>query len=344
MKKIIAISIISAATLLQADLSTSTQKQEQKSQSTRQQEQRGETEQLQHNKQLSLGKEKSISKNITQTLNKIRSFSHTVTKSSSGTWRIELNPIPHILMKLRELGWNEKAFFLTNSDIGTSYYVDDDEDIIDLNAQSYYEAKAKMRGRLEKDVVQKIAQYIQLLDYTGSIAEKAADYMQHYPKASFENIEKLAKVAVYKAYKEIKPKLINIYECRYGGNNDTYTCNNGQYTLVLTSSVPTLLKNGMAYFSSTNIGFSKPTLSISFATNTNDALSKLEQDQQSTSVAKMIREYTSKLESEGKTKIAQKIKNRFIEKALTQNVQNMSTATVQAINSGSPVAVLNIFK
>ena len=67
MKKIIAISIISAATLLQADLSTSTQKQEQKSQSTRQQEQRGETEQLQHNKQLSLGKEKSISKYITQT-------------------------------------------------------------------------------------------------------------------------------------------------------------------------------------------------------------------------------------------------------------------------------------
>jgi len=343
MKKIIAISLI-VATSLFADLSTSTQKQEQKSESLRQQEQRGKTEQLTHNKQLNQGKEKSISKNITQTLSKIRSSTHTVSKSSSGTWRIELNPIPYILMKMRDLGWNEKAFFLTNSDIGTSYYVGDDEDIIDLDAQSYYENKAKMRGRLDEKTTKKVSYYINLLSYTGAVADRAANLMKHYPKASFDNIEKLAEVAVYKAYKEIKPKRINIYECRFGGNNDTYTCNNGQYTLMLTSSVPTLLKNGTAYYSSANIGFTKPTLTISFATNTNDALSKLEQDQKSASVAKMIREYTSKLESEGKTEIAQKIKNKFIEKALTENVSNTSTAVVNAINSGSPIAVLNIFK
>ncbi|SFP02263.1 hypothetical protein [Hydrogenimonas thermophila] len=343
MKKIIAISLI-VATSLFADLSTSTQKQEQKSQSLRQQQQRGETEQLQHNKQLSQGKEKSTSKNITQTLNKIRSTTHTVSKSSSGTWRIELNPIPYILMKMRDLGWNEKAFFLTNRDVGTSYYLDDDEEIIDLNAQSYYEAKAKMRGRLEKDVMKKVAYYIQLLNFTGQVAELAADKMQHYPKASFENIEKLAEEAVSKAYKEIRPKRINIYECRFAGNNDSYTCNNGQYSLILTGSVPTLLKNGMAYYSSTNIGFAKPTLTITFATNINDALSKLEQDQQTASIAKMIREYTSKLESQGKTEIAQKIKSKFIEKALTENVSNTASAVVNAINSASPVSVLNIFK
>jgi len=343
MKKIIAISLI-VATSLFADLSTSTQRQEQQTESLRQQEQRGETEQLTHNKQLNQGKEKSISKNITQTLSKIRSSTHTVSKSSSGAWRIELNPIPYILMKMRELGWNKKAFFLTNRDIGTSYYVDDDEDVIDLNAQSYYEAKSKMRGRLDRDVIKKIAYYINLLNYTGEVADRAADLMKHYPKASFDNIEKLATVAVAKAVKDVKLKTINIYECRFGGNNDTYTCNNGQYTLMLTSSVPTLLKNGMAYYSSTNIGFAKPTLTISFATNINNALSKLEQDQQSASVAKMIREYTSKLESEGKTKIAQKIKNKFVEKALTENVSNTSTAVVNAINSGSPIAVLNIFK
>ena len=342
MRKVI-LFIFTAAALF-ANVSTSTQKQEQKSKSTRQQEQTVKQEQLQHNKQLNKGKEKSISQNVTKTLNKIRSTTHTVSKLNSGIWRIELNPIPYILMKMRELGWNEKAFFLTNKDIGTSYYVDDDEDIIDLNAKNYYEAKAKMRGGLDRSVTKKVAHYIQLLNYTGQVAEKAAAYMKHYPKANFDNIEKLAAIAVKKAYQEVIPERINIYECRFGGNNDTYTCNNGQYTLILTSSVPTLLKNGMAYYSSTNIGFSKPTLTITFATSTNDALSKLEQDQQTRSVAKMIREYTSKLESEGKTEIAQRIKNRFVEKALTTNVSNTTNAVVNAINSGSPIAVLHIFR
>ena len=108
--------------------------------------------------------------------------------------------------------------------------------------------------------------------------------------------------------------------------------------------MPNLLINGYLYYSSSNIGFTKPTLTLSFATNLNQALSLLEQNAQTASIAKMIREYTQKLESEGKTKIANEIKSRFVEKALTININNQTNAIVNAINSGSPIAVLNIFK
>ncbi len=340
----ITIAVLFLISTLFGDITTSTQKQEQKTKSKKEQTQRSQTEQLQHNKQLSKGKEKSISRSLTYTLNNIRSNSHTVARTKSGAWIIQLNPIPHILLQMRELGWNKKAFFLSNKDIGTAYFVDNDEDIIDLNAQSYYDAKAKMRGRIDQKVMQNIANYINLLNYSGRVAEKAANYMQHYPKTSFSDIEKLAKAAVYKAYKNTRKEYIDIYECRYGGNLDTYECNNGKYVLILTNSIPTLLKNGIPFYSGTNIGYSRPLLTVTFATNTNDAFTKLIQDQNTRTVAKLIRDYTSKLESKGKTKIAQEIKSKFIEKALNTNLQTSVNTVVNAINSGSPIAVLNIFK
>ena len=137
-----------------------------------------------------------------------------------------------------------------------------------------------------------------------------------------------------------------VYGCNFGGNLDTVSCqtNQGIFTLKLTDSVPNLLINGYLYYSSSNIGFTKPTLTLSFATNLNQALSLLEQNAETASIARMIREYTQKLESEGKTKIANEIKSRFVEKALTTNITTQTNAVVNAINSGSPIAVLNIFK
>jgi hypothetical protein len=41
---------------------------------------------------------------------------------------------------------------------------------------------------------------------------------------------------------------------------------------------------------------------------------------------------------------ASAIKQRFIEKAMTTNVSQNTQAAVQAINSGSPTAVLKVFQ
>ena len=152
-----------------------------------------------------------------------------------------------------------------------------------------------------------------------------------------------------RAYQNLKRngvKKAYVYSCNFGGNLDTISCqtNKGIFTLKLTDSVPNLLINGYLYYSSSNIGFTKPTLTLSFATNLNEALSLLEQNAETASIARMVREYCQKLESEGKTKIANEIKSKFIEKALTTNVTTNTNAVINAINSGSPIAVLNIFK
>jgi len=333
-----------------ADIATSTQKSNQKSKSEKEQLQQQKQLQHQKSKTLSHGKEKSINKNVTKSFSFIKSFNRTASKSATGTWTIQLNPIPYILLELQNLGWDRQAFFLTNKDLGFDFVTGSGEDeIIDLNAKEFYIQKAQIRGKINRDKLQKIQKLINILYVTGQLVDKTTTYLKHFPSLNFLDFRKKIDFALKRAYQDLEKngvKKAYVYSCNFGGNLDTISCNTnkGIFTLKLTDSVPNLLINGYLYYSSSNIGFTKPTLTLSFATNLNQALSLLEQNAQTASIAKMIREYTQKLESEGKTKIANEIKSRFVEKALTININNQTNAIVNAINSGSPIAVLNIFK
>jgi len=347
MKKL---SLILIPFLLFADIQTSTQKSNQKSKSEKEQLQQQEQLQHQQSKTLTQGKEKSINKNVTQSLSFIKSFNRTASKSATGTWTIQLNPIPYILLELQNLGWDRQAFFLTNKDLGFNFIEgEDDDEVIDLNAKEFYTQKAQIRGKIERDKLQKIQKLINILYITGQLVDRTTTYLKHFPSLNFLDFRKKIDFALKRAYQDLEKngvKKAYVYSCNFGGNLDTISCNTnkGIFTLKLTDSVPNLLINGYLYYSSSNIGFTKPTLTLSFATNLNQALSLLEQNAQTASIARMIREYTQKLESEGKTKIANEIKSRFVEKALTTNITTQTNAIVNAINSGSPIAVLNIFK
>jgi len=347
MKKL---SLILIPFLLFGDITTSTQKSNQKSQSEREQLQQQKQLQHQQSKTLTLGKEKSINKNVTQSLSFIKSFNRTASKSATGTWTIQLNPIPYILMELQKFGWDRQAFFLTNKDLGLDFIIGEGEDeVIDLNAKEFYVQKAQIRGRISKDKLQKIQKLINILYVTGQLVDKTTTYLKHFPSLNFLYFRRKIDLALKRAYQDLERngvKKAYVYNCNFGGNLDTISCNTnkGVFTLKLTDSVPNLLINGYLYYSATNIGFTKPTLTLSFATNLSEALSLLEQNAETASIARMIREYCQKLESEGKTKIANEIKSKFVEKALTTNITIQTNAIVNAINSGSPIAVLNIFK
>jgi len=333
-----------------ADITTSTQKSNQKSQSQREQLQQQEQLQHQQSKTLTIGKEKSINKNVTNSLSFIKSFNRTASKTATGTWTIQLNPIPYILMELQRFGWNRQAFFLTNKDLGFDFISGSgDDEVIDLNAKDFYTQKAQVRGRISRDKLQKIQKLINVLYVTGQLVDKTTTYLKHFPTLNFLDFRKKIDLALKRAYLDLQKngvKRAYIYSCNFGGNLDTISCNadKGVFTLKLTDSVPNLLINGYLYYSSSNIGFTKPTLTLSFATNLNEALSLLEQNTKTASITRLIREYCQKLQSEGKTKIANQIKSKFIEKALTTNITTQTNAIVNAINSGSPIAVLNIFK
>jgi len=342
MKKQMLIPLLIASSLL-ADISNQTSKQKSEQDSQRKSEQKSVNQSDSKTLQDSKGSEDSDVKTITKNLSDIKSFTKSVTKSKTGNWSVNINPIPYILMEMRTLGWDSRAFSLRNSDLGTTYFLDDDEDIIDLNAKAYGEAKAQTRGSMSKKQLARLKDTIELLYFSGEVADKASSLMQNFYDPNIKNINDLAKSAVYKAYNSIKPKQFNIRNCNYGGSNDVYSCNDGEFTIALTSSVPTLLRNGAPYYSAEKIGFNTPSLTISFATNDSDAMSKVEQDTQSRSVALAIRQYTSHLEQQGQSEVASKIKTAMIEKALTSNLSNTANATIQAINSGSPTAVLRIF-
>ena len=333
-----------------ADITTSTQKSTQKSKVEREQLQQQQQLQHQKSKTLTEGQEKSINRNVTKSFSFIKSSNKTVSKNASGTWSIQLNPIPHILLELQKFGWNEKAFFLTNKDLGFDFVSGEGEDeVIDLNAKDFYTQKAQVRGKIGRKQLKKIQKLINLLYITGQLVDKTANQLKHFPTLNFLDFEKRIDVALISAYKQLQKtgvKRAYVYNCNFGGNLDTVSCqtDKGVFTLKLTGSVPNLLINGYLFYSSSNIGFTKPTLTLTFATNLNQALSLLEQNAETASIANMIREYTQKLESEGKTKIANEIKSRFVEKALTTNITTQTNAVVNAINSGSPIAVLNIFK
>ena len=333
-----------------ADITTSAQKSNQKTQSKKEQLQQQEQLQHQQSKTLTQGKEKSINKNVTQSLSFIKSFNRTASKTATGSWTIQLNPIPYILMELQRLGWDRQAFFLTNRDLDFDFVTGSGEgEIIDLNAKEFYMQKAQVRGKISRDKLQTIQNLINILYITGQLVDKTTTYLKHFPSLNFLDFRKKIDFALKRAYLDLQKNGIKkayVYSCNFGGNLDTISCNTnkGIFTLKLTDSVPNLLINGYLYYSSSNIGFTKPTLTLSFATNLNQALSLLEQNAETASIARMIREYTQKLESEGKTKIANEIKSRFVEKALTTNITTQTNAIVNAINSGSPIAVLNIFK
>jgi len=333
-----------------ADITTSAQKSNQKTQSKKEQLQQQEQLQHQQSKTLTQGKEKSINKNVTQSLSFIKSFNRTASKTATGSWTIQLNPIPYILMELQRLGWDRQAFFLTNRDLDFDFVTGSGEgEIIDLNAKEFYMQKAQVRGKISRDKLQTIQNLINILYITGQLVDKTTTYLKHFPSLNFLDFRKKIDFALKRAYLDLQKNGIKkayVYSCNFGGNLDTISCNTnkGIFTLKLTDSVPNLLINGYLYYSSSNIGFTKPTLTLSFATNLNQALSLLEQNAETASIARMIREYTQKLESEGKTKIANEIKSRFVEKALTTNITTQTNAVVNAINSGSPIAVLNIFK
>jgi len=336
--------ILIFSTILSADISNQSTNSKSTQKSDRQSTQKNINKTDTKSTNRTKAEEKSINQTLTKNISNIKSFTKSVSKTKTGNWQISINPIPYILMQMQNLGWNKKAFNLRNSDIGTSFFIDEDEEIIDLNAKAFTESKAQARGNMNNNQINKLNDIIDLLYYSGAVAERASNLMRGFHKADIININKLAQSAVYKAHKSIKPKHFDIYKCNYGGNNDIYNCNDSEFTVLLTNSVPTLLKNGVPFYSAEKIGFSTPSLVISFATNDNEALSKIEQDTQSKSVAKAIRAYTSYLEQHGQSKIASKIKTAMIEKAMTSNISNTANATIKAINSGSPTAVLRIFQ
>ena len=343
MKKQIALSLLLAVSLL-ADLSNQTSNSKSDSNTERNSEQKSINQSDSKTIQNSRGGESSETKTLSQTLSQIKSSTKSVTRSSNGSWSVSINPIPYILSEMRALGWDRRAFSLRNDDIGTSFFYQGNSDIIDLNAKAYGESKAASRGTMSKEQINKLQDAIELLDFSGAVALKASELMKDSYKPGLSNIEEVAKDAVLKANDTLMPKKYSIQQCHFGGNNDTYDCNDGEFTVVLTSSVPTLMKNGTAYYSSERVGYAQPTLTLSVATNDSDALSIVEQDTQSKAVAQAVREYTSKLEQSGQSEVASKIKTAMIEKALTSNLSTTANATVQAINSGSPTAVLKIFQ
>ena len=83
---------------------------------------------------------------------------------------------------------------------------------------------------------------------------------------------------------------------------------------------------------------------MSYASSSQDAFTKLTQAQQSNSIAKSIRDYTNKLEQQGQSKTAAQIKSKFVEKSLTTGITQNANTVINAINSGSPTAVLKIFQ
>jgi len=300
------------------------------------------------NKTVGKGAEKSNSKTISQTLSKISSINHSITKSINGNWNITLNPIPYVLETLRGLGWNKKSFWLTQDDIGAVDYIiaDDDEygELQNVNKLQAIQSEAQNRKRIGKAQTIKLERYISLLYNTANITAKAIKILQNYPDLQIENFNYKVKEAVFRAYKSTRGKKIIFTKCNYAGDTNSYSCDYGRYTLILTNALPNLLIDGAPYYSHNSMAFLTPSISISFATSTSNAFSKLAQNQQSNTIAGMIRDYTNKLEQRGESETATRIKNLFVEKTLNNSITHNTSAIVDAINSGSPLAVLKIFQ
>lgn len=347
MKKIIF--CLFCASLLLADINNnvqqSTNEQDSKRSSNQIQEQKSKT----MNKTLGQGSEKSYSNTTTDTLSKIESQNFTATKSVNGSLSLAINPVPIIIKTFRELGWDKRSFFLTMDDIGVvDYVVASDDDYGELQNLGKLEGirnEAARQKRISPKSIHNLRQHISLLYNTGLLMRNAVLLLQRTPDLSVDDFENKVKQAASTAYNQTNQTVLEINQCNYGGDMNSYVCEGGKYTLILTNSVPTLLVDGSSWYSAQSVGhIQNASLNLSFANSMQDAFSKLTQNQASKSVAGMVRDYTNKLTQEGQSEVANAIKSKFVEKSLTTGTNKTASATVNAINSGSPTAVLKVFQ
>ena len=347
MKKMIIMSL-AVSSILFADVSTSTMNQQQKSESEREQQQRSVNQSATDTETKSRGDEQSINKSITRSLNNIRSLQQSEVRNENNSLNLVINPIPFLFDNLRELGWTEKAFYLDHNDIKAVDYIEarDDEygSIQNLGKLQALENSAKTKESVNKDVTRSVESAINLLLNTANLMDRSIKVLQRNQNLNIANFEVATKEALTRSYKQLRQSNVKVNKCSFGGDINTYTCDSGRYVLVLTHSVPQLFVNGSLYYSAQEIRHTKPSLSVSVGSSISDTMSVLAQDSESAAVAEAVREYTSKLRSQGQTQTASQIETAFVEKALTQNINKDITVVKQAIDSASPTAVLRVFQ
>ena len=139
-------------------------------------------------------------------------------------------------MCIRDRGWNEKSFWLTQADIGTlDYIVDSDEEFGELENVDKFQAtqnRAISRGKLSRSQTMKLQKYINLLYYTAKLVEKTSILLQNFPTLNIYSLENSVKQTLLKAYKQTKVRPINIKSCYYGGDINSFSCDNGKNTSV----------------------------------------------------------------------------------------------------------------
>jgi len=330
------------------DVSVQTNKNQTEQDVKRQQEQMSNQTTKNRSRIINKGREKSSSQTATRTQSNIDSKSSVSSMSINTEWSENINPIPYLLNGLRELGWDRRCFFLSQDDIGSVDFIvaRDDEYGTLQNVGKLQAAKnnAETRQRLGRKQIMRLRSIINQLYFTAELLKNAVGILKNTSGISADNFKEKAKQALRLAYQRTRTEPPSFRDCHFGGNINTYICGYGKYTLVLTPAMPNLYINGGLYYSSSQAGYNNQTLKVSIVSSHSQSVSSTTQTQNSKSVASIIRDYTSKLEQEGRSDIATKIKNKFIEKSLTNSLSTNRQALVQAINSGSPISVLKIFK
>lgn len=291
------------------------------------------------------GDETSRTDTITRNLTETSTATKSVTRSSNGAWSISLSPVAYLFIQLKQLGWDRDAFNLTPKDLGVSYFVDDDDEIVDVSKKRYQASKAEMQSKLTSTQQQKISKVIKTLYVTSQLLERAIGNLTS-SKANLDlsNIKDFAGDAITRAYNAGGVIVPEIYNCRWGGNQNTFTCNDGEWTLIINPSIPQLLHFGTAVYSANQVGHATPMLTITIASNDSDAFSIAGADSRSKATADAIRAYTSKLKSEGKSDVASKITQASLERAFTNGLNKNHNEVMQAINGNSPSQLLSILK
>jgi len=184
--------ILFVTMILNADINTQVGKTTSEQEAKRDSKQQSNQSSQNSSKTFTEGNEHSKTKTIMTTLSKLSSLNRTVSKSINGNWTITVNPVPYIFTSLRELGWNEKSFWLTQADIGTlDYIVDSDEEFGELENVDKFQAtqnRAISRGKLSRSQTMKLQKYINLLYYTAKLVEKTSILLQNFPTLNIYSI------------------------------------------------------------------------------------------------------------------------------------------------------------
>jgi len=291
------------------------------------------------------GAEKSYTDTLTRNLSETSTATKSVTRSTNGAWSISLSPVAYLFIQLKQMGWDREAFSLTPKDLGISYFVDNEDEVVDVAQRRHQASKAEMQSKLTAAQQQKVAKAIQTLYITSQLLERAIGGLTA-SKANLDlsNIKDFAGDAIKRAYNAGGVIVPEIYNCRWGGNQNTFTCNDGEWTLILNPSIPQLLHFGTAVYSANQVGHATPMLTITIANNDSDAFSIAGADSRSKATADAIRAYTSKLKSEGKSDVASKITQASMERAFTSGLNKNHNDVMQAINGNSPSQLLSILK